>query len=132
MKENIITTVDRLTGEIQESYVTVGFLKADLKKLSEIIEFDAKTTVLFALTRIMNKRSNEITGTYMQLAKKTGCTEHSTRNAITAFLRSDVLRRLGQSRYMMNPDVFCHVDGRSRHILACEYQRLPRYAEKRD
>ncbi len=130
MKENIVTTVDRYTGEIRESFVTVGFLKADLKKLSEMIDFDTKTSVLFALTRVMNKRSNEIAGTYAQLAKKTGCSEHATRNAVTAFLQADVLRRLGLSRYMMNPDMFCHVDGKSRHLLALEYQRLPRHTEK--
>lgn len=131
MIEIVTERFNRNTGELEDVYSTRSFYKFDPKELAKRTCFDTKTTVFLKLTVIMQKSNNEISGTYDSIARKIGLQPHATRSAIQELLKADVLRRLGQSRYMINPAIICCVDGRKRTYLDSDYQRLPLYATKK-
>ena len=130
MKETVRESFNSQTGEIKKTYTTVGFCKLDPKELADRMCFDSKAVIFLKLSVLMQKSNNEISGSYAVIAKKVGCKEHATRNAITELLKADVLRRMGQSRYMINPAIICHVDGEKRRYLDCNYRSLPFYTAK--
>lgn len=123
--------VDLETGEefnAQTIVKSVG--DRDFKKLflSEIIDkiegfTNAKMKFMFWFLDNADKQ-NRIIGTYEQLAEKTGISYPTISRIIPLLKKSDVIRNISPSVYMLNPDLIAAVTSSTRANLLIKYQSL--------
>lgn len=123
--------VDLETGEefnAQTIVKTVG--DKDFKKLflSEIIDkiegfTNAKIKFMFWFLDNADKQ-NRIIGTYEQLAEKTGISYPTISRVIPLLRKSDIIRSVSPSVYMLNPNLVAEVTSSRRANLLIKYNSL--------
>lgn len=123
--------VDLETGEefnAQTIVKTVG--DRDFKKLflSEIIDkiegfTNAKMKFMFWFLDNADKQ-NRIIGTYEQLAEKTGISYPTISRVIPLLRKSDIIRSVSPSVYMLNPNLVAEVTSSRRANLLIKYNTL--------
>lgn len=124
--------VDLETGEEFNAQTIVKSIgDNDFKKLflSEIIEkiegfTNAKMKFMFWFLENADKQ-NRIIGTYEQLSEKTGISYPTISRVIPLLKKSDIIRCISPSVYMLNPDLVAAVTSTSRANLLIKYKALP-------
>ena len=80
----------------------------------------------------MESSTNQFIGTYKKICEETGASWGTVQQAITALIKADIIRRVQQGVYLINPNLVVK-GGVPKHArLTMEYEVLAKEARKRE
>lgn len=123
--------VDLDTGEEFESYAIVkqynadtGFKKVFLGEVLSLIDEVSNAKMKFLIWLLDNAdKKNQIIGTYPQLAQKSGISRETIARLMPVLVRSNILKKITPSVYMLNPEIVSNLSTNGRQNLLIQYKQ---------
>lgn len=131
--------VDLSTGEqfeaqtIVKSIGDMDFKKIFIAEVLERLEAFSSAKIQFVFWLLENAdRQNRIIGSLDQLSERSEISRPTIARTIPVLLKTDILRRIAPSVYMLNPDIIAAVTSNRRANLLVQYKALDTTAEVKE
>mgnify|MGYP004599631697 CR=1 FL=1 len=128
--------VDLSTGEEFEAQTIVksvgdqDFKKIFLAEILERLEAFSSAKIQFIFWMLDNcDKQNRVIGSLDQLSERSGISRPTVARTIPVLLKTDVIRRISPSVYMLNPDIVAAVTSNRRGNLLVQYKALDTNSE---
>lgn len=129
--------VDLSTGEEFEAQTIVksvgdqDFKKIFLAEVLERLEAFSSAKIQFIFWMLDNcDKQNRVIGSLDQLSERSRISRPTVARTIPVLLKTDVIRKISPSVYMMNPDIVAAVTSNRRGNLLVQYKALDNDSEQ--